>query len=337
MEICGLCGSLAPRKGESCEVCGGALSGVRRTVPSGDLYFVNLRVWHQCRKCLRSSPIDGLDWGETIRCVRCGFEVAFDASCWAEVLERAQAVGDLHGPAAEGRVPGPVAFAGANPLQRVGIDRGGIEVRQSGSRTVKGLVVPRVLQADLTPGHPLCDLCQAPLQIRVEAEALRLDCGPCGSTIRHNRPPQRHGLLGVISESSRQAHEAPDAVALGDRVGCASCGAPLQTDGRQRIVKCGFCGAMTHLAPEDRHKLQADPQPEPWWVVFEGPSPERLILEQDPSTWKRKAARGQVGQRVVSEQPLPKPLALMLGLGMPGGALLVAGAGAVVARLVGLL
>jgi hypothetical protein len=51
---------------------------------------------------------------------------------------------------------------------------------------------------------------------------------------------------------------------------CPACGAPLEYDGEQAIVQCGFCNAEVHVVEEDGvPKFHVLSQPEPQGSAFE--------------------------------------------------------------------
>ena len=198
----------------------------------------------------------------------------------------------------------------------------------------KGQSIPRKLTVSLRPGHPLCDHCHRPLEARSTGDgALELRCdgghAPIETEVAALVRQGSRALLGVLADGHRLDQEAPEGLVLHgqDRVGCVSCGAPLATTGRERLVRCDFCGASTHIAATVRHQLQRDPEPDTLWLAFQGPSTLRLKLERDPSTWGRSKQRSheEIVALEVKDQPLSGPALLAMTWGAPLAALAIAG------------
>ena len=333
VEICDQCGIVARSGTRRCALCDaprqeGDLTAVE---PAEQLYAVGVQASFQCRRCLKEAPIDAVADVVELTCHHCEFQQAFDVNTWREVLDLAHEVGDLSG-SPEGRTPSPVWFGGANPHADVGVSRDLVTLEQDGHTTRGELKLPRVLRARLAPGHPLCDTCRRPVEFSREGEALVHRCAHCNTTQQHRTEPSirklQPALQGVIGDAHREAHEAPDGVQLaeGGRVGCASCGAPLDADGSSRIARCAFCGAITHIPLPTRHKLQAEPTAETLWLVFEGPSRRRRLLERDPSTWTHSpdGDHRDIHPLVIAPRPLGRVANLAVAYGLPGAALAMA-------------
>lgn len=327
VQLCARCGVAAPEGEARCGVCDATLRGRRRALEAEAPAWVALRARFQCRQCLKSSPLDELVEEAEIRCLRCGLVQAFDPSSWQEVLEAAHAVADLSG-GPEGRVPGEYWFGADNPHRELGLRQASTTLRQEGVSQREGLVIPRVLVAELRPGRPLCDHCHAPLQLASSGQGeLRLRC-PDDHAEVHTRTGrticgQSAALVGVYADAHRVSQEAPEGLKLSgqDRVGCSSCGAPLPATGRERLLRCDFCGARTHVAAPVRHQLQEDPEPDTLWLLFEGPSHLRRVLQRDFETWDEDAAHHrEVHDLKVAPRPLPAPLAWTMAWGAPAAA-----------------
>jgi len=342
VEICHQCGIVARPGTQRCALCDaprddGDLPAVE---PAERLYAVGVQVSFQCRRCLKEAPIDAVADVVELTCHHCEFQQAFDVNTWREVLDLAHDVGDLSG-SPEGRTPSPVWFGPSNPHAGVGVSRDLVTLEQDGHTTRGKLKLPRVLRARLAPGHPLCDSCRRPVELSREGDALVRRCAHCDTAHKHQTEPSirelQQGLQGVIGDAHREAHEAPDGVQLaeGGRVGCASCGAPLDTDGSSRIARCDFCNAVTHIPLHTRHKLQAEPTAETLWLVFEGPSRHRQVLERDPSTWTRspKGDHRDINPLVIAPRPLGRLATLVVSYALPGAALAVALVGVAVGVL----
>ena len=292
---------------------------------------MGVRLSFQCRRCLKEAPIDAVADVAELTCHHCELQQAFDVRTYREVLDLAHEVGDLSG-SPEGRTPSPVWLGEANPHAEVGVSRSLVSLEQDGHTTRGKLKLPRVLRARMAPGHPLCDTCHGPVELTREDDALVRRCSACDTAHRHltDRTIRKlqPALQGILGDAHREAHEAPDGVQLaeGGRVGCASCGAPLDTDGSSRIARCDFCGAVTHIPLPTRHKLQAQPTAETLWFVFEGPSRQRQLLERDPSTWTRspKGDHRDIHPLVIAPRPLGSLANLVVAYALPGAALAVA-------------
>lgn len=312
MDICGSCGAWAPIDGETCGWCDASLARGRRPLPDDDRLFVAIRLTFDCRGCGLPSPLDALVPDGTVRCVRCQLEQRFERGWWVQVLRAAHAVGDLMGDAPEGRSRSAWSIAGTNPFFGVPVARDGV---------LEGWV-PDTLTVELCTGHPLTEANLAPAQVTIRGDDLTTRGD--GEVARYAILPSVRqlypALLGVIADEHRVDREEPDVGPIaGDAFSCTSCGAALPVDGALRLVRCDFCGAVTHIPAQIRHSVQRDPKPDSWWLVFEGSSPARERLESNPAE-----VRG------LEEPPqLPWPLwrravDLAAALVLPGVALVLA-------------
>lgn len=280
MDVCGTCGALALPSVDGCELCGAAMSRVQ--APDGALLFACVRTSFQCRTCGHRSPLDTLDTDGSVPCARCGQEQVFDVGSWREALAFAHEVVDLAGPDPEGRNADPkYVIAELNPWSEIGVRRVSARHTQNELVASEGLTLPRTLEIQVSPGHPLCSHCHAPLDARVERGAVETRCR-CGETRRLAAPGRARelcpGLVGVLSDldSAPEIAGGADSGIVGLR--CPSCAAPLVIDGSSPLVTCGHCHLTSRLPGRARQALRPNRAPSPWWAVFQGPSPARRRL-----------------------------------------------------------
>ena len=87
----------------------------------GDTFWVAMRCGFTCNSCKFLAPLDGLDADGAVECAHCGLRQRFEVQHWAPALGVAHAVGDLAGPAPEGRRPHPSLWIGSeNSFARIG-------------------------------------------------------------------------------------------------------------------------------------------------------------------------------------------------------------------------
>ena len=114
----------------------------------GEALWVAVRCSFVCNQCRFPAPLDALDADGAVDCGSCGLHQRFEVEAWREALDFAHAVGDLAGPAPEGRHPHPTLWIGSeNPHARVG-DTQTFD-RRSGI-SANGLAI------EVAPGHPVC-------------------------------------------------------------------------------------------------------------------------------------------------------------------------------------
>lgn len=292
MDLCPSCGLVAPQGWSQCAACGVELPARRPSVERApeDPWCVGLRVQLQCRSCQRLSPIDHLDLDGTVRCRHCKVEQAFPPVAWQEALRLAANVGDLAGPDPDGRVRDPCwALGEINPYRKIGVDKQSLSTTIQGSVRSDGLKVSRALSVELAPGHPLCASCHLPLKLAVGPARTTGTCAGCGQGRTWRNPSGLDDLApGLVSALAEQHAEDSPAMTLGlTRSGprglsCPGCGAPLPMPDAGAIVTCPFCSLSSRLPDAVADSLPAKPLW--WWLVFRGPSAERLRLLRDPST-----------------------------------------------------
>ncbi len=290
-----------------------------------------LRVRSQCRKCQKPLPIDELETGKTLTCPSCGFAQAFTPQVWRRVIQRAHDVADLSG-GPEGQRPARFWFGADNPYAALGLEEAETTVKQDTKVSGKGPAVKTTVWVEHRPGHPVCDECRSPLDLEERtATGAVLSCPRGHPDVRTSFDPSmsRHSdaLVAVLADGHRDEQEAPDGTlhAEAGRVGCASCGAPLPTTGRERLLRCEFCGAMTHVSAPVRHDLQEEPEPDTLWLGFAGDSPLRRSLERHPDTWSEGKEHREIQTLEVAPRPVGTRTRWLLAYGAPLAATAIAG------------
>ena len=286
--ICPTCGVIAPTAQRTCAVCENSLEDRQRIPVSSDgTYWVGLRCHFQCRSCGHLSPLNQLDMDGSVQCHHCGLDQAFDVDSWSEGLQHGHAVGDLAGPHPEGLHPHPrLSIVGDNPMARVGVDLTAGELTLSGTTVGEGMVLARSLKMDASPGHPLCRKCHVPLEHTVDGRITKTRCPACGLAASYELPKAARryseGVRGIVASDLRsdrpsvKAELASGVMALA----CPGCGAGLQDVAEGKTYRCPFCKTVSRI-PDRLIQRYFDraPEPETWWLLFEGASPRRRQLE----------------------------------------------------------
>ncbi|MCB9678127.1 MAG: hypothetical protein H6737_23705 [Alphaproteobacteria bacterium] len=263
--VCQMCGTALPETG-GCEACG-AVRGTPHTPPETRWLLVGVRCRFTCKACGFDSPLDSLDGSGSAVCLKCGLHQVFDVTHWNALLPGLHAIPDLAGPKPEGSRSDPhwsIAPTGFADLRQ--------------TRAVVALSQGR-LQIEAGPGHPLCETCREPVEIVIEKPGeVNTLCPGCGDAATYASKPAdfKVPVVGAIGPEHRvdraQARQESDGFL------CGSCGAPLQVDGRGRLVRCGYCQAVSRIRVEQLQGLATPPPPDLWWLVFEGPSEKRRQL-----------------------------------------------------------
>ena len=328
MEICPTCGVIAPTARNTCEVCDGDLAAKRRAPDLAEgRYWVGVRCHFQCRSCGHMSPLNFLDMDGSVQCHHCGLDQAFDVQSWGDGLEHAHQVGDLAGPAAEGRHPHPrVSIIGANPMARVGVDRTQATSAQAGTITRDGMTLTRSLRVDASPGHPLCHRCQTPVETHREEHRVTTRCPNCSAGTVCELPESAEdacdGLCGVHAADMRvdrpqvKLDRSSGAVAMT----CPNCGAGYTDVSEGKLIQCPFCQTVARIP--DRFLLRyldRKPVTETWWLLFEGPSPARRELEKPDDGGDKKKPEVRKAEAL---RP-PTPMRIFTTVLIPGAILLV--------------
>ncbi|APR81719.1 Hypothetical protein A7982_07068 [Minicystis rosea] len=279
ISICRCCGVVAPVQGTTCSVCKKPLGETRAVVPapSQDTFWVAMRCAFTCNSCKFLAPLDGLDADGAVECAHCGLRQRFDVSSWPAALGFAHAVGDLAGPLPEGRNPHPWLWIGSeNPYVAVG-DSATFERVESGA-----------LSIDAAPGHPVCRRCHVPVAVHVTGPgAAETRCPTCGDTARYaitdDARKVAESVVAVIADEHRNDRLRAHAVATQAGVmalKCPSCGAPLGVPDSGGIATCTFCKAACIVPARVRTRARNEtPEPDVWWILFQGASAKRRELE----------------------------------------------------------
>jgi len=296
--ICRQCGVVAPQRGHACEVCKQPLESVRAPAPPqpADHTWVAVRCGFTCNSCRFLAPLDSLDADGAVECAHCGLRQRFDVDLWRSGLGFAHAVGDLAGPAPEGRNPHPVLCIGSeNPHVETGITRT-FEHATFGT-----------LAVDAAPGHPVCGRCREPVMVSVPRPgAVETHCGRCGDRAVHALADGARALLpalvAAVSEELRS--DRPKAKAAATSAGvvslsCPSCGAPLELVEHGTVHTCRYCRASCVVPHQSvARALSRTPEPAVWWLFFQGLSDERRELTAAPEG-EAEAAVGAAARKLL--------------------------------------
>lgn len=301
MPVCLGCGVIAPQQGSACMVCEldlpSASARAAVAAASAGRFWVAVRCGFQCRACGHMSPLNHLAMDGSAACLRCGMSQIFDVDSWDEGLAHAHAVGDLAGPAPEGRFPDARAPIGElNPFRELGRSETSSVLQQSGVVIEGGMMTNRSLRVEASPGHPLCGLCRAPLAVTgASGSALSVRCTGCGDSATYDLPARAaercRGLRGVLADEHRAGSRQASLERSGAGVEilrCPNCAGALSVSGASTVVDCEYCHVALRIPMGALHRLgHREPRPLVWWLLFEGPSPARRALLRK----RRKAAK----------------------------------------------
>jgi len=297
LRVCPGCGVVAPSTRTRCTLCDTMFA--QNTPPiaprSDGVFFVRVECRFECRECGQLSPLNFLDLGGTIPCVRCRMDHALELDAWSEGLAHAHAVGDLAGPDPEGRMhSGGVSISARNPFAIVGVTKTFAELQQSRFDLDDGTYKRRAIRVRASPGHPLCKQCLVVLEITIDqAGVTTTRCPKCSATATYQLPPSAvsaaEGLRGVICDEHRTdcpavvvTTAAPDDTQSAFRVQCPNCREELPASEALRFVTCDLCGVESRVPSLVFYQLHPKQVTvDPWWLALEGPSPLRRTLERE--------------------------------------------------------
>jgi DNA-directed RNA polymerase subunit RPC12/RpoP len=223
---------------------------------------LSLQISLRCGACGVVVPVNGLAPEAT--CWSCDTRTPIGAGVWSLILRE---------PLAEARTLPP-------------------EVQRAGTLATDIGTLHRVHHT----GPPRCGGCQATLDPAFLLGALgqRAAAAACPSC-RHAvavraAPPElaAQGVAAVVGETEGHRKQR-DPVPLA----CATCGGGLNVDGRERLVRCPFCGGQQALPNELLLALRSTPV-RPFWLVFgDGAA---FVPQRTLATWT------SVGDAVVDHQ-----------------------------------
>lgn len=306
MAVCTACGVIAPREHGKCSACKAPLQrGAQPTAPprADGRYWVRVSARFQCRQCGRRSPLGHLDADGTIVCLLCGLEQAGDPSVWRKGLRYCHAVGDLSGPDPEGRISGPVSIADQNKQATIGVSRASGSFELAETVIGGGGVQTKSLFLEVSPGVPLCQACRRPLDVEAHPGGrLTTSCAGCSDqadyALERRALGLHRGLVGALADDHRTDRadaklNAPAGTAAVE-LQCPRCGASLPLSAKDHFVTCKFCGTSAKVPSRTRAQLfHGDADADPFWLLFEGPSPDRQKLVSKAE----KRARHEAAQR----------------------------------------
>ncbi len=286
--LCPSCGAIAPSQRTTCAVCDASLAQQLVARDGADGFWVGVECGFTCSACGHVSPLNYLDNDGDVQCLRCGTEQRFDSDQWWESLALAHAVGDLAGPAPEGRFPLPGAsIADENMFKPIGVDKTFADHQQRGMIIDGSGMRQHSLKVRAMPGHPLCEKCKQPRRVTACAGGeLTLQCPACADTRTYLRPNGIPDSLSALSGVVAMDHEkggrhadvqqdASGAVAIR----CPNCSAPLDFDGKSTVIRCKFCEIAVRIPSHTLRGLgQETPQQLRWWLYFTGVSEMRKEL-----------------------------------------------------------
>ncbi len=318
ISLCPSCGAIAPSQRTTCAACNGSLASPLVAHDGADGFWVGVECGFTCSACGHFSPLNYLDNDGDVQCLRCGTEQRFDSDQWWEGFSLAHAVGDLAGPAPDGRfpLPGAPSIADENPYKPIGIDKTFADHQQRGMIIDGSGMRQHSLKVRSMPGHPLCEKCHQPRRVTARGGGeLTLQCPACADTRTYVRPngipDSLRALSGVVAmdheKGGRHAdvqQDASGAVAIR----CPNCSAPLDFDGKSTVIRCKFCEIAVRIPSHTLRGLgQENPQQLRWWLYFTGPSEQRQALTKSAGKAPRAQDPDEAFQQLMGSSSSPSP------------------------------
>ena len=299
--VCPACGVIAPIDSAQCESCSRPLARPHVSAAEvGNLHWVALRCTFQCRACEFPFPLEGLVTAEGIDCAQCGSLQRFEVDQWMEALQFAHAVGDLGGRPPEGRFPNPEVWIGdVNPHKDIG-KTATFATKQTGR-----------ISTDASPGHPICRVCARPLDCQVgHGGRVETRCSGCGAAEHYALPPNAARFTGLVKGVVADEHAAGrrDVKVQATQAGatalvCPQCGAALQGLSGT-TAQCAYCKTVAFVPARARPRETGQlVKPTVFWMAFQGPSPDREVLERPVAQQAGGVNVGKVFGRGLS--PIP--------------------------------
>lgn len=287
MRICRRCGVYAPPETATCDLCNASLRDAWRDVARVRFRLAVARITRTCAACGVVTPVDGLPANGAVQCGGCGAEAVIPTPTWIRLLDRAHSVADLVGEDPEGFETSTVAIDQVNPFALEARRSAGVRFAHGEAHAVEDL--PADVQMYVAPGVPIDGEAAEVLQFEVLGGGTlvtRSAGGPAVYEVGAPFVPAYPALAGVIGQDHRTDPRDPDVDVDADtgRWMCPACGGRLGSrDGTRYRVRCPTCGARAAVPRSLRYAGVTDARPEPVWLVFDGPSPERRRLERDPA------------------------------------------------------
>ncbi len=219
-------------------------------------------------------PLNGLDMDGAVVCARCSLEQAFDVGQWTIIFEEAHATGDLWGDQAE-------AFRSLLDAQYFDLGKvnASLVFTGTGENGVDALA---------SPGHPLCDACHKPLDVKLDAAPrtgrASTTCA-CVETASYEAPASARKMSPPLTAVICSEHRVDrkdvrvDATESAIAVRCPGCDAPLPANTESKFVTCSYCHTQARIPDRTWFKLSKKTHvPEKMWLLFQGDSGTRRDL-----------------------------------------------------------
>jgi hypothetical protein len=289
IRVCPGCGVIAPLARTTCVCCNTPFGAAPPVAPGGAGTAVFARVHEsdfECRGCGLRSPIPLTFEGEA-ECLRCGLRQAFAEGQWEEAVAVAHAVADLTGPDPEGRFRGAGgSIAATNPRKTLGVEHTRAESTQSTTIIDGGGMKRLTLRISVSPGHPLCAACHAPLAIALDGRgnAQTTRCGDRATYTLPARTAEKAPMLRAVLSAEQRTDQPVAKIDAVDAAGvaairCPSCGAALAATAGAELATCQYCRTTARIARRAWVRASgAAPPFEPFWLLLEGPSKKRFEL-----------------------------------------------------------
>lgn len=285
MRVCPGCGVIAPFSRTSCNVCQAAFAPQPLEVPGrvGTMLFACIHsADFACNACGQRSPLLTIDLSGQVECLRCGLVQAFDTVQWTDALGFAHGVADMTGPTQD-----PIAMRSRHAQL-------GLQFTSS-TKTQNGLVMDargtrkHTLATAVSPGHPLCTACKAPLDAQLDPSGqAHTRCPRCGDQASYSLPPNATTiyapLRAVLANEQRTDKPVARTVAAAGGVesaACPQCGGALQAGAGAEILKCVYCNVTSRVPGRLARRQRSAGEPAkmaPIWILVDGPSPNRMNL-----------------------------------------------------------
>jgi hypothetical protein len=288
-----------------CDGCGCDLRENAAEFPASAYRCAAVRMEHRCSVCSRSVPVDGLPAGGLIRCYGCGTEERIASAEWDKVLARIHGASDLVGEDPEGaEISSDVAIDEVNPFAATARGSAGVVFAPDEAGALSGWL-PDAWRIWAAPAIPVAPETYEPYDVDADGEG-RIRARSKGTTTRYGVDPRWvervKGLVGAVSDENQLGRSEPDVVLDGRTARCPSCNRSLTP--RRARVRCEGCRTVLHVPAHVRQAASADPRPDTWYLLFDGPSAHRRLLERDASVG---AQHVYADDRPLGEMPRATP------------------------------